>query len=304
LLLLQFFDALPQVYGQAGFNWMVHAIEKEHKLENTVAFAIGSIPWICRTKKYGKTVTNYGGKEVNTVAVTPADRFDKLNQIFLQDISVRPLGVGAFRQTCSFLCLTMSVDNQVIHPARCYGLWKRYGGKWASQQQVPYFYRDFDEQSAENIRKLDGDYTAIRQAIRKRFPDRTFKYMLNYVDLERLNHKSNHVDILASLRDSQQLASIKTPTIETEQNEFVLNTKHRFFTDDIPYGLLIAKWLAEQLEVTVPFVDEVIMWAQTLRGERFLNDDGTINRSYCLKDKCVCGIPESYGIDRFEDILD
>lgn len=36
------------VYGQAGFNWMVHEVERLYRLENVVAFALGLIPWICR----------------------------------------------------------------------------------------------------------------------------------------------------------------------------------------------------------------------------------------------------------------
>jgi len=131
------------IYGQAGFNWMVHEIEKEYDLTNTVVFAVGLIPWICRTMEYGARVANYGGKQVNTVAVTPKCKFHRINDIFLNAISWEPLGMGKFQQACSFLSLTLSVDNQIIHPARCYGLWKRYGGHWVSLDQVPFFYKVF-----------------------------------------------------------------------------------------------------------------------------------------------------------------
>lgn len=58
------------VYGQAGFNWMVHEMERANNLTNVVAFAIGLIPWICRTVKYGELGANYGTKAVNVAAVT------------------------------------------------------------------------------------------------------------------------------------------------------------------------------------------------------------------------------------------
>jgi len=292
------------IYGQAGFNWMVHSMEKENNLTNVVCFAIGSIPWICRTQEYGKRVANYGGKMLNLVAVTPLEKFDKLNSIFLQDISERPLGMGKFEQTCSFLSLTLSVDNQIIHPSRCYGLWQRYQGHFASKEDVPYFYKDFDELSAENIHKIDAEYTLIRDAVRKHFPDRPFKYMLDYLSLEKLNHKSGHVDVLSSFKNSKQLAAIKTPTVPGANGSQVLNKDCRFFTDDIPYGLLIAKWFAQKLDVKTPFIDGVICWAQTLRGEGFLNQDCTINKEYCLQEKYTSGIPESYGITKLKDLLD
>ena len=291
------------VYGQGGFNWMVSSIERELGLENIVKFAIGSIPWICRTLEYGHRAANYGTKEVNLAAVTPRTKFAKLNDILLDDLSYRRLHRGKFRQACSFISLTMSVDNQIIHPARCFGLFQSSGGKWP-KDKVPYFYRDFDEASADDIRKIDEDYTAVRTAIKKHFPDRDFQYMLNYLDLENLNHSSGQASILSSFKDSAQLASIKTPVVEQEDGTCKLNMDCRFFTDDIPYGLLIAKWIAEALDVETPFIDEVIQWAQKLRGEEFLTADNKINKDFCLEGKYTSGIPESYGFSSVEDILD
>jgi opine dehydrogenase len=324
------------IFGQAGFNWMVHAeVEKAQNLTNVVTFAIGNIPWICRTAEYGRKGINYGPKTINTVAVSPRDQFETLNTILLGDLSYRPFGRGRF-ELAEFMDLTMSCDNQIIHPARCYGLWKRYGGQWKSKDSVPLFYRDFDEMSADILTKLEDEYTSIRSALKARFPERTFKYMLSYLELEALNHHQQDaaVDVLSSLRDSIQLSSIQTPVVpvandsdesDDDQDEkkhedkenlwkgwegakkcfYELDTTGRFFTDDIPYGLLIAKWLAQELGVNeTPMIDQVIMWAQRLRGEHFLDGDGKIDTDYCLAEKYRCGIPLSYGITDLEDMLD
>ena len=295
------------IYGQAGFNWMVHTdVEKQFGLQNIVTFAVGQIPFICRTKCYGSLVTNYGGKQVNTVAVTPQDQFEKLNRILLQDMSENPMGIGKFKQACSFLSLTMSVDNQIIHPARCYGLWlQSNGGVWSSAAEVPFFYRDFDVASADILTKLDADYSRIRHAIRKRFPERSFPFMLSYLELENLNHASGNTDLLKSLKDSVQLSQIKTPTVPgPDGTTQCLDTGFRFFTDDIAYGLLVAKWIAEQLCVSTPTIDEVIWWAQTVRGESFLDETCRIDMKWCLQEKFRTGIPPAYGITSLKDILD
>ena len=283
---------------------MAHEMEREHNLHNIVCFAVGLIPWICRTTKYGSHVQNYGGKPVNVCAVTPSTKFEKLNALLLDDISWKPMGMGKFAQACSFLSLTLSVDNQVIHPSRCYGLWKAYGGKWPSIDQVPFFYRDFDNISADILTNIDNDYSAVRTAVRKHFPDRPFTYMLSYFDLERLTHQSKHPNIKASFRDSSQLGLVKTPTVEGKDGFRVLDTHCRFFTDDIPYGLLIAKWVAEQLNVQTPHLDEIIMWGQALRGEHWLNDDTTIDMVFCMTHKELTGLPPSYGINNVNNILD
>lgn len=245
-----------------------------------------------------------GGKQLNVVAVSPKEKFQRLNEIFLHDICMKPLGKGEFAQACSFLSLTLSVDNQIIHPSRCYGLWKRYGGWWPSMEDVPFFYRDFDDLSAENIRRLDDDYTKVRDAVRKHFPELPFKYMLSYLELERLSHTSENTDIKASLKESKQLGLIKTPTFEGDDGKRLLDINCRFFTDDIPYGVLIAKWIAEELNVETPFIDELITWVQTVRGESFLTEEGKINKEFCLKDKFTSGIPPSYGINSVDGILD
>lgn len=292
------------IYGQAGFNWMVHEMEKEQHLSNVTCFAIGLIPWICRTLDYGSRVANYGGKQVNICAVTPKENYLILNDLILNDISFNTLGVGKFVQACSFLSLTLSVDNQIIHPSRCYGLWKTSGGKWQSLDEVPYFYRHFDDMSAENLQKMDNDYSAIREAVRKHFPSRPFTYMLSYLELERLTHTSENTDIKLSFRNSKQLGLIKTPTVFRDDGSQELNINCRFFTDDIPYGLLVAKWVGEKLDVATPFIDEIIRWSQQLRNEHWLNKDGKLDMKYCLEHKTSSGIPPSYGIDSVDKILD
>jgi hypothetical protein len=294
------------IYGQAGFNWMVHEIERKYGLKNIVAFAVGLIPWICRTLEYGSKGVNYGCKKVNIAAVTPADRFGRLNEIFLDAICYDVLGRGKFVQACSFLSLTLSVDNQIIHPSRCYGLWTRYpGAKWKTKEDIPYFYRDFDQTSAEYIMRIDADYSKVRDAVRKRFPQRPFQYMLDYLALEELTHNVSRregllTDIKKSFQESEQLGQILTPCNAIHE----LDIQCRFFTDDIPYGLLIAKWIAQELDVETPFIDEVIAWASKLRGWTFTNEDGTIDTDYCLKNLLLTGIPPAYGILDVSEILD
>ena len=132
------------IYGQAGFNWMVDEIKKKFGLSNITTFAIGLIPWICRIIEYGKVGVTYGCKEFNIVAVSPPNRFSELNNLFLKNICERWLKKGHFRQAANFLSLTLSVDNQIIHPSRCYVLFLKYNGTWSNKYDIPYFTRDSD----------------------------------------------------------------------------------------------------------------------------------------------------------------
>jgi len=296
--------AIGTIYGQAGFNWMVSEVTEKFELESVVTFAVGLIPWICRVREYGSIGVTYGSKERNVVAVSPRERFEVLNDSFLDAVCERWLGKGAFEPADSFLSLTLSVDNQIIHPSRCFGLYQRYGGRWAKGEEIPYFYRDFDELSADLLRDLDNDYSKVRDGIKNRFPHREFPYMLDYLGLERLSYQSQNTDIRESFVTSKTLGAIKSPVRQEADGSWVIDTDHRFFTDDISYGVCIAKWMAQELGAAVPTIDAIIAWAQDLRGERYIEDGRLLVSSESLAGPLRSGIPPVYGMQTIEEVVD
>jgi len=292
------------IFGQAGFNWMVEEIKRKFDLNNVVYFAVGLVPWICRIIEYGKVGVTYGSKPVNIVAISHQDEFEYLNNMLLSDFCERWFQKGAFRRAENFLSLTLSVDNQIIHPTRCYGLFLRFGGKWSSQEEIPFFYRDYDQLSADLLGQVDDDYTAIREAIKAKYPRKNFEYMLDYLALDRLTNKSTYTDIRESIVKSETLGAIKPPTVQSESGAWVIDTNHRFFTDDIHYGLCIAKWISEMINVDTPSIDSLLGWAQDLRGERIIMGGKLIQDSDSLSQEFMSGIPTVYGYNRIDDIID
>lgn len=292
------------VYGQASFHWMVEEVTSKYELDHVVTFAAGLLPWICRVGDYGRVGINYGCKAVNVAAMSPGDRFVELNDSFLGAVCEQWLGKGVFRQCDDFLSLTLSVDSQIIHPARCYGLFRRYGGQWPTLDDVPYFYRDFDELSAGILRDLDADYSRVRDGMRQRFEDRDFPYMLDYLALERLTYDTENQDIRESFTTSQTLGAIKPPTRQNSTGEWRLDTDHRFFTDNISYGICIAKWMAEQRDLAVPTMDAIIEWAQELRGETWIENGRLATDGESLAGRFRSGIPPVYGIETLEGTVD
>lgn len=45
-------------------------------------------------------------------------------------------------------------------------------------------------------------------------------------------------------------------------NKFKVDYTNRYFTEDVPYGLLIIKSLGLLLEEETPMIDRVILWMQ------------------------------------------
>lgn len=293
------------VYGQAGFNWMVNEIKKQQHLTNIVTFAFGLLPWICRIIEYGHIGVTYGGKAVNYAAVEPKPYFNLLNKELFENIGFKWFGKGHTEQSDNFLSLTFSVDNQIIHTSRCYGLYKVYGPTWQHKEDVPMFYRDYDDVSAQLLADLDADYTKIRDRIMAMYPDKNFRHMLDYLALERFSYQSHNTDVKESFVTSQTLVSIATPVVQNADGLWEIDRNHRFFLDDIYYGNCIAKWMAEQLEIETPTIDGILCWAQQLRGEHIIGIDGRLCLdSIDLNAPFKSGLPCYYGYNTLADIIE
>ena len=292
------------LYGQGGFNWMVDEMKKRFTISNVVTFSFELIPWVCRIVKYGEKGVTYGCKAVNVAATSPTSYFEQVNEEFFDKICNRWFGKGKTLQSNNFLSFTLSVDNQIIHTSRCFGLYKVYGSSWKHKEDVPMFYKDYDEVSADLLRDLDGDYTKIRKAIQTLYPQKDYRYMLDYLALERLTYQSQNTDIRESFVTSKTLVAIASPVVQNEKEEWELDKNCRFFLDDIYYGNCIAKWIAEQLDIEVPTIDAIIRWAQEIRGERLINDDNRLIQDGDLSIYLKSGLPCYYGFTTIDDIID
>ncbi|WP_271406750.1 NAD/NADP octopine/nopaline dehydrogenase family protein [Tenacibaculum soleae] len=288
---------LGTIYGQGGVNWMIESIKEKFNLINLNYFAVGLIPWIARTKEYGKKGITYGAKTSNCVAFNKSGEFDKRKE-FLNDLCYNTFGKGKFVEAKNFISLTLSVDNQIIHPSRMYGLFLKDGGKWENEDKVPFFYKDYDELSADLLKGLDRDYSLIRERIKTIFKEINFEYMLDYLSLERFSYGSENTDIKSSFVKSETLGAIKTPVQSNDNGFFELNKNHRFFFDDIYNGIIIAKWFSEKLDIKVKVIDEILRWSEVMLNDRFLTDEGKIN----YENKKL-GFPNYYGINKIEEAI-
>ncbi|WP_018675801.1 NAD/NADP-dependent octopine/nopaline dehydrogenase family protein [Riemerella columbina] len=289
------------IYGQGGFNWMVKEIIDKFNLKNVVYFASGLIPWITRTKEYGKVGINYGCKKNNVVAVYPKEEFENLKSLLLDDLCYNYFGKGEYLLADNFLSLTLSVDNQIIHQTRLYGLYLSSGGQWDAYDEVPFFYRDYDDLSAKVLEDLDNEYSLIREKIIESFPNHDFKYMMNYLDLEHFSYGSSSPNIKESFTESQTLGQIPTPVVQNNDGKWVFDATHRFFYDDIYYGIVIAKWMAEKLEIKTPTIDKILKWAGNVIDDTIIDSNEKINIRN--NEKFLYGTPDVYGYTSIKELI-
>ena len=81
-----------------------------------------------------------------------------------------------------------------------------------------------------------------------------------------------------------------------------LNLNARFFWEDLPYGLVILKDIANIVGVATPNITRNIIFHQRHMPVKYVNEEtGEFNRQVLL---CKTGAPSAYGITTLEELVE
>jgi hypothetical protein len=86
--------------------------------------------------------------------------------------------------------------------------------------------------------------------------------------------------------------------IEVGPGRFVPNFAYRYLSEDVPFGLVITRAIAELANVATPAIDEVISWAQSKMEKRYLTR-GKLEGP----DAKDLPIPQNYGVSTLADLI-
>ena len=83
--------------------------------------------------------------------------------------------------------------------------------------------------------------------------------------------------------------------VDTPQGKkYLPNFKYRYFSEDIPMGLVVTRGIAELAGVATPNMDDVINWCQEVMGKEYL-----VNGKLTGKDLDTTRAPQNFG---FKDL--
>jgi hypothetical protein len=183
-----------------------------------------------------------------------------------------------------------------------------------AHSERPLFYEDCSELSAYFLTKCDSEVQAIKHAlIAASGLDLTPVWPLR----ENLRHVygsqvADNRTLMAALRTNSAYKTIRTP-LKAVTGGFTIDTEHRFFLEDVPFGLVVLRDLATMLAVETPAIDEILLWCQQLMGKEYLVRDAAAEKKrgtrnsvvYALKGKDVkaTGAPRVYGIKSVKDLV-
>ena len=117
--------------------------------------------------------------------------------------------------------------------------------------------------------------------------------------MRRYSHDiSNKSTLYKAIQTNAAYQGIKHPVKTSEDDKFVPDFTHRYMTEDVPYGLVVIRGIAEIVGVETPNIDKVLTWCQEKMGKEYL-----VNSKLQGKDVGSSTAPQRYGFTTVESIL-
>ena len=280
--------ALP---ARAGFDICAREVLKERFSQITL-FGLQTLPWACRIQEYGGCVSILGTKAQVDLAAFPAklalDVSTKIGEL---------LGV-ALSPISNFLSLTLADTGQLIHPGIMYGLFHNWNGQAYSEPSL--FYQAVDEEVAGILHKMSQEVQALRITLQRTYPGLDLTAVRSIGEWLRRSYPTSIQDsgtLHSSFATNRSYTGLLAP-MRKSQKGFTPDFQSRYLSEDVPYGLLVMRGIAELAGVATPQVDDVISWAQDRLGKQYL-----VEHKLTGADIFLTRSPQRYGYKSLDQLM-
>ncbi|KAF8056100.1 odh1 [Scenedesmus sp. PABB004] len=268
------------------------AAGRPHTARMPIFAAAKVLPWACRMQAPG-VVTICGTKAHIDFAVGPG------TSLLLAAMLPRLLG-GLFEGTRFILspnALEVTffpydvLGNDVLHPAIMYARWREWDGQPVPER--PLFYHGMTEDAAELVEAVTAEAQSVIDAMCAAMGLRSSVYVPDpRTDLAAIysDYVGDPSTLHSVLTTNAAYAGIFHPMRAAEGGGFVPDFTHRLLAEDVPFGLVPVRGIAEVLGVAVPNIDTIIMWAQQRLGKEFL-----VGGRVAGPDVAASGAPQRFG---------
>ena len=284
-------DALVGVVpAPGGLDWKARHLLAGVERAPTV-FGVGVIPWMCKLVEAGREVRVLGAKRQNALATINCRRSAEISDL------IGALCDQPFLNAGSFLNFTLNPGNQLLHPAIMYDLFAEWNGEPLAEP--PLLYEDLSESAAGLLAEMSDELMAIRAALETHIPGLRLPIVLPLQLSILLGYGADVADprsLRSIVASNRAYATIRAPMV-CLVGGWAPDWGSRFFTEDVPHGLVVLHGLAELAGVTVPAIDRVLDWAQQRMGCEYLVD-GRLTGA----DVARSGAPQRFGIKSLSEL--
>jgi hypothetical protein len=280
--------ALP---ARGGFEWMARQVLPGHR---GALLGLQTLPWACRIRAWGQSAEVLGVKTGVDLAGWPPEAMAQAAQQLSGLLHV------AMQAVPGFLALTLANTGQLIHPGIMFGLFHDWDGRPLGEDQAPLFYGGVDDETAALLQALSDEVQAVCRALERALPQLDLSSVLP-LDVWLQRAYAGQIDDPSTLRSSftsnRAYTGLRAPLRLIEENAYVPWFEARYLSEDVPYGLLVTRGIAELAGVATPAIDLVIVWAQERLGKEYL-----INGRVAGRDVAESRAPQRFGIRSVDEL--
>mmetsp|Transcript_179587 Transcript_179587/g.436962 ORF Transcript_179587/g.436962 Transcript_179587/m.436962 type:complete len:372 (-) Transcript_179587:23-1138(-) len=244
-----------------GFRWLVREA-LGNRADAVRVVGTDTLPWAARLTEYGASAEILGTKRQILMCGGDAETLEKVQACFGPLPKLTP-GSG--------LTVDLAGPNPIGHGAIMYSTWHVWDG--APVDEVPLLYHGVDELSASIMEAMSAEVLRARDAIAKARPDLVLGDVKSIQDWLIASYPRQIQDpstLRSCLLTNTAFSGLRHPMKKTEDGKFVPDFGYRYFTEDLPMGLVPLRGIAELVGVETPVMDKVIIWMQEKCGKEFL----------------------------------
>lgn len=243
-------------------------------------FALRNIPWLCRVVTAGSECEIVGAKtSIGIMTVGLDERWVKRELEPLFVVQKTGKWEPVIDMMPDFCPIVFNPANQIIHPARYWGLFRNWSGLPLSGKDEPseWLYRGMDEAAGQCLAVLDEELQCLKDSFYAATGAKGCLEVIPLADrlIAQYGDQIEDQSTMATMIGTNKAYSMaKTPVIRTNQG-VMPNPNHRVVLDDIGWGLCVLISIAERLEsagIKTPttMMRAMVEWHQAMMGKEYL----------------------------------
>jgi hypothetical protein len=289
--------ALGCIPARGGFEFDAAEICGREAAKHRTIFGLQTLPWSTRVKTVGELVHVGVVKQEVFLAALPANRASPIARQLARILGIRVI------PTQSFLGMTLGNPGQFIHPGLMYGHFRSWRGEEYDEDSIPMLYAAATDEMGELVERLSHEAVAVADRIEERTEG-----VLNLRDVvvpirdwlrTAYGHATSDTSTAGACFRTGPIQSRKAPVVESRPGTFIPNFGYRYLSEDVPFGLVPTRALAELADVETPAIDRVITWAQAVLHRTYLAGDRLQGA-----DVRQLPIPQNSGVSTLSELVD
>ena len=281
--------------ARSGFEYAALKILKDNKKEKVKIFGMQTLPWACRIKEYASKVDILGKKRSVGMAAFPYKITSELASFLTQllDLKIEPLP--------NMLTLSLANVGQIIHPGIMYGLFKGKEELKYRKEEIPLFYQGVTKEISQTLKTMSDEILLLTKKIKNMDKSIDLDQVLGLKDWLIYSYKDSIADkstLQSCFITNSAYKGLRAPMKKINNDYFLPDFQARYLTEDVPYGLVVTKAIAQLAKVDMPTIDEVILTISKWIGKEYIKG-GYLEG----KDINDTRIPQNYGINNLEEII-